>query len=129
MRWGDDLQRESDMVDYDDFYTRLKNSSEPPTTSQPSVGDFVAAYEPLLAAGRDIVSIHLSSGLSGTYGAAVQAKALLDERGAGGADRRDRHRERVRRTRLPRPRRGGREPPRARTSTRSRPASPRPAGT
>src|SRR5580693_2984209 len=76
VRWGDELHRESDMADYDDFYARLKDATDPPTTSQPSVGDFVAAYEPLLAAGRDIVSIHISSGLSGTYGAAVQAKAL-----------------------------------------------------
>jgi DegV family protein with EDD domain len=84
VRWGDELQRESEMLDYDDFYARLKSSTDPPTTSQPSVGDFVAAYEPILAAGRDIVSIHISSGLSGTYGAAVQAKALIDERGGDG---------------------------------------------
>ncbi len=84
VRWGDDVQRESEMADYDDFYARLKTSNDPPTTSQPSVGDFLAAYEPVLAAGHDVVSIHLSSGLSGTYGAAVQAKAVIDERGTDG---------------------------------------------
>ena len=82
--WGDELQRESDLPGYDDFYARLRTSTELPTTSQPSVGDFVAAYEPLLAAGRDIVSIHLSGGISGTCDSAVQAKALIDERGGAG---------------------------------------------
>ena len=46
-----------------------------PTTSQPSVGDFLAAYEPLLDAGHDVVSIHLSGAVSGTYGSALQARA------------------------------------------------------
>jgi DegV family protein with EDD domain len=78
--WGDESQRESDLPGYDDFYARLRSSTELPSTSQPSVGDFLEVYEPHLAAGHDIVSIHLSGGISGTYGAAVQAKALVDER-------------------------------------------------
>jgi DegV family protein with EDD domain len=82
--WGDGLQRESDFPDYDDFYARLRDSTDVPSTSQPSVGDFVEVYEPLLAAGRDVVSLHLSGGISGTYGAATQAKAMVDERGGGG---------------------------------------------
>ena len=45
------------------------------TTSQPSVGDFIAVYEPLLAEGHEIVSIHLSSVISGTYESAMQARA------------------------------------------------------
>ena len=44
-----------------------------PSTSQPSVGDFLAVYEPLLDGGADIVSIHLSAGISGTFTAAEQA--------------------------------------------------------
>jgi DegV family protein with EDD domain len=82
--WGDEQTRESDLPGYDDFYARLRTTTEQPTTSQPSVGDFVEAYEPLLAAGHDIVSIHLSGGISGTYGSAVQAKTLIDERGGAG---------------------------------------------
>jgi DegV family protein with EDD domain len=54
-----------------------------PTTSQPSVGDFLAAYEPLLDRGMDIVSIHLSAAVSGTYGSAMQAREQLAERGLG----------------------------------------------
>ena len=79
-------QRESeiDSAEYGDFYERLRRSDEGATTSQPSVGDFVALYEPLLADGRDIVSIHISAGISGTYESALQARQQLVESGAGG---------------------------------------------
>ena len=66
--------------DYAAFYERLRESEEGPTTSQPSVGDFTAVYAPLLAEGREVVSIHLSAGISGTYESAEQARQrLLDE--------------------------------------------------
>jgi DegV family protein with EDD domain len=57
--------RESDIApsEYSDFYERLRRSEEGATTSQPSVGDFVAVYEPLLAAGKDVVSIHIAGGI------------------------------------------------------------------
>lgn len=58
--------REVDITDLDAYYTRLKDQTSVPTTSQPSVGDFLAVYEPLAAAGSDIVSIHLSAAISGT---------------------------------------------------------------
>ena len=61
-----ETEREADITDLADFYTRLSASSEMPSTSQPSVGDFLAVYEPLLDDGADIVSIHLSAGISGT---------------------------------------------------------------
>jgi DegV family protein with EDD domain len=54
------------------------------TTSQPSVGDFVSVYEPLLAAGREIVSVHISAGISGTLEAANQAMERLASEGKGG---------------------------------------------
>jgi len=69
---------------YGDFYERLSQSSEGATTSQPSVGDFLAVYEPILAEGREIVSIHLSAGISGTCDSARQAAARLAEEGKGG---------------------------------------------
>ena len=74
-------EREADITDLADFYNRLSASSEMPSTSQPSVGDFLEVYEPLLEAGRDIVSIHLSAGISGTFTAAEQARDQLVERG------------------------------------------------
>jgi DegV family protein with EDD domain len=76
-----ETEREADITDLADFYTRLSASSEMPSTSQPSVGDFLAVYEPLLEAGHDIVSIHLSAGISGTFTAAQQARDQLVERG------------------------------------------------
>jgi len=69
---------------YDDFYERLRRSDKGATTSQPSVGDFTSIYEPLLAEGRDIVSIHISSGISGTFDSAAQARQALIDSGAGG---------------------------------------------
>ncbi len=79
-------KRESEIeaAEYDNFYERLRKSSGGATTSQPSVGDFTSLYEPLLADGGEIVSIHLSAGISGTYESANLARqALLDE-GKGG---------------------------------------------
>lgn len=84
VRFGDTLERESDMADLDGFYERLRAARDLPTTSQPSVGDFLEVYEPLLEDGNDIVSIHLSAGISGTYDSALQACQALDERGLGG---------------------------------------------
>ena len=84
VHWQGRADRESDLPDFDAYYEHLRTASELPTTSQPSVGDFVGAYQPLLAEGRDVVSIHLAAGMSGTYESALQAKAQMDERGAGG---------------------------------------------
>ena len=77
-------ERESDIHDFQTFYDDLRSADELPTTSQPSVGDFVAAYEPLLGAGRDVVSIHISGGISGTCDSARQAAAALKRDGKGG---------------------------------------------
>jgi fatty acid kinase fatty acid binding subunit len=81
-----DQRRESDIPagEYADFYARLRTSESGATTSQPSVGDFLGVYEPLLAAGKEIVSIHISAGISGTCGSALQAKRQLTEEGKGG---------------------------------------------
>ncbi len=58
----------------DEFYPMLTSSGVLPTTSQPSPADFTAAYAQLAATGaEEIVSIHLSAALSGTYESAVLA--------------------------------------------------------
>src|SRR5260370_28158546 len=77
--WGDDSQRELEMDGFDAFYERLRSDSELPTTSQPSIGDFLAAWEPLLEAGQDVVSIHLAGGISGPCEAPRQAHGLLPD--------------------------------------------------
>ncbi len=78
---GGKLTRESELGDYDAFYERMRTQSELPTTSQPSIGDFLEVYEPLLEAGNDIVSVHLGAGISGTCEAARQAAAEIGARG------------------------------------------------
>jgi DegV family protein with EDD domain len=80
----DEQERETQVTDYDDFYSRLRQSSGGATTSQPSLGDFIAVWQPLLAQGKEIVSIHISSAISGTFEAANQARQRLIEEGKDG---------------------------------------------
>ena len=77
-------QPESAVRDYGEFFERLRASEGGATTSQPSVGDFVSVYAPLLDAGREIVSVHISAGISGTFEAAGQARERLIAEGKGG---------------------------------------------
>src|SRR5215210_632105 len=72
---GGGQRREVDIDDLGAFYAGLRDAPTLPTTSQPSVGDFLAVYEPLAASGREIVSLHLSGGISGTVEGARQAAA------------------------------------------------------
>ncbi|HXP28902.1 MAG TPA: DegV family protein [Solirubrobacteraceae bacterium] len=82
--WDGALRRESDYVDLDAFYAKLHSSAQLPTTSQPSVGDFLACYRPLLDSGRDVLSIHIAGGLSGTCESAREAARLIAESGSAG---------------------------------------------
>ncbi|MEO6496054.1 MAG: DegV family protein [Solirubrobacteraceae bacterium] len=66
-------RREADISDYEVFYDQLRSSTELPTTSQPSIGDFLEVFTPLADAGHDIVSVHLAGGISGTVESARQA--------------------------------------------------------
>ncbi len=81
--WQGRPERELEMDGFDAFYERLGRDPELPITSQPSIGDFLTAWEPLLEQGKDVVSVHLAGGISGTYEAARQAHGLLSERGLG----------------------------------------------
>ena len=81
---GDRTVPEVEITDYPAFFEELRAAESLPTTSQPSVGDFSAVYEPLLADGRDVISLHISGGLSGTPEAARQAKEALERDGKGG---------------------------------------------
>jgi DegV family protein with EDD domain len=83
VNFGDHQEREADLPDFGSFYERLRDVERLPTTSQPSIGDFLAVYEPLTAAGRDIVSIHIAGGISGTARSAMQAAADIQTRYLG----------------------------------------------
>jgi DegV family protein with EDD domain len=81
--WGGERLPEPS-YDLEEFYARLRESDDLPSTSQPSVGDFLAVYEPLAEAGRDIVSIHIAAGLSGTYESAREAARVIEDKGHRG---------------------------------------------
>jgi DegV family protein with EDD domain len=84
VNWDGRTDRESDLGDYDGFYDHMRTAATLPSTSQPSVGDFLDVWQPLLEAGDDVLSIHLSGGISGTVHAAEQARDALIERGIAG---------------------------------------------
>jgi DegV family protein with EDD domain len=75
----DKSYREGVDIEPDAFYRLLEASDKMPTTSQPSAGDFAELYRRLASSDPDILSIHISSGLSGTFHAAVAGAALAPE--------------------------------------------------
>lgn len=64
----------------DEFYRRLEEESELPKTSQPSPEAFFGLYSRLLEEYQEIISIHISSGLSGTLNAARLGKDKIKEK-------------------------------------------------
>lgn len=79
--FGDEVYKEGIEITHDLFYDKLVRSKVMPTTSAPSVGDFLSVYEPLLKETDEIVSIHISSKLSATYNNACQAAKQLADQG------------------------------------------------
>jgi len=63
----------------EEFYSLLERSEELPTTSQPSAGAFAELYRSLAKPGDEILSIHMSSGLSGTYASAQAGAEMVPE--------------------------------------------------
>ncbi|HEV2474895.1 MAG TPA: DegV family protein [Candidatus Dormibacteraeota bacterium] len=63
-----------------EFYRKLPNATTHPTTSQPSAGRFAEVYSELLTDHSDIISIHISEKLSGTYASAVQGAEMTDSK-------------------------------------------------
>ena len=66
-------------IQADDFYRRLLADGRTPTTAQPTPSDFQTVYRELVGQGDQIISIHVSSKLSGTLNSAQQAKASLND--------------------------------------------------
>ncbi|MFY4775088.1 DegV family protein [Metabacillus sp. RGM 3146] len=63
----------------EDFYTEVRNRKELPTTSQPPVGLFLELFEKLAKDYDEVISIHLSSGISGTYNGAITAGGMTSQ--------------------------------------------------
>ena len=76
VEYPDDLGKS---IPPDEFYRRIAAGSMP-VTSQVSTGDYVSFWEPYLAAGKDVLHVTLSSGISGTVNSANAAKDLLAEK-------------------------------------------------
>ena len=79
--WGNESLADGVDIQPDEFYRRLQTAKTMPSTSQATVGSFLSVYRELLDEGRDVLTIVISSKLSGTYQSAVQAR---EELGAGG---------------------------------------------
>lgn len=79
VRLGGQTYREGVDIQPADFYPLLENSEDMPTTSQPSAGEFSQVYRKLAESDPEILSIHISSGLSGTYNAAKAGAELVPE--------------------------------------------------
>ena len=77
VRFGEESFRDYVELGPGDFYGRLRAAAELPTTSQPTPGDFLAVYEELAAYER-VLSVHIASRLSGTFGSAETAAAQVD---------------------------------------------------
>jgi len=77
--WDGEELRDWYDITAEDFFTRLENSSTLPTTSQPTPAYFKNLYDELIAEGKDILGVHISTKLSGTFSSAEQAKAMLPD--------------------------------------------------
>ena len=75
----DKSYREGVDIEPGDFYRLLAETDSLPVTSQPSAGEFAETYRQLATTDPDIISIHLTSGLSGTFNAAQAGAALAPE--------------------------------------------------
>ena len=75
--WEGKVYRDGIDITPKEFYTRLETAKYMPSTSQATPGDFIELYKSLLEQGFEILSVHISSKLSGTIDSAIQAKNAL----------------------------------------------------
>ena len=74
VNFGTEVYRDGVEILPDEFYQRLVSSPRLPTTSHPTVGDFLQSYEELGQTTNEIVSVHISAKMSGTLNSANQAR-------------------------------------------------------
>lgn len=78
VRFGEDVFRERVEISEEDFYQRLLYGSVHPVTIQPNPQDFANVYQEVAANADGIISIHISSKLSGTHNSAIQGKQMAE---------------------------------------------------
>ncbi|QOY37088.1 DegV family protein [Anaerobacillus isosaccharinicus] len=76
--FGNETYKEETEVTTSDFYEMMKKETELPKTSQPAIGLFATEFERLAKDYDQVISIHLSSGISGTYQSAVAAGSMVE---------------------------------------------------
>jgi DegV family protein with EDD domain len=77
IHFGDSVYKDGIDLTTEEFFDKLINGPHFPSTSQPSIGEFVETYERIAETGDEIISVHISSKLSGTYNSAEQASKQL----------------------------------------------------
>jgi DegV family protein with EDD domain len=77
--WGKEQLRDGIDIQPREFYKRLKQSLEMPSTSQASPLAFKQIYEELLEKGFEVLTVTCSSKLSGMYNSALKAKEMLND--------------------------------------------------
>ena len=80
LRFGEQVYRDRVDISEEEFYQRLLNDPVHPNTTQPSPQDFANIYDKLSQEADGIISIHITSKLSGTYNSAVLGKKMVSER-------------------------------------------------
>lgn len=80
IQFGGKTYRDGIDLDADKLYHELAHSREIPKTSMPSPGDFLKVYSDLASETEQIISIHLSSGYSGTCNVAELARSYLGDK-------------------------------------------------
>ncbi|PFP23268.1 fatty acid-binding protein DegV [Bacillus sp. AFS073361] len=75
--FGNEVYHEEVDITWRQFYEEVK-MKELPTTSQPPIGQFVELFESLAKEYDAVISIHLSSGISGTFQGAVAASSMVE---------------------------------------------------
>lgn len=76
--FGDETFREGLDLTTEEFYKKVKEEEDLPTTSQPAIGSFVELFDQLSEEYDAIISIHLSKRFSGTYDAAKSASKMVE---------------------------------------------------
>ena len=78
INFGDDSFRDGEQIATVEFYERLAASKSTPTTAQPAIGELIETYRTLLQTHEFVVSLHISTKLSGTANTARAAAVEVD---------------------------------------------------
>lgn len=79
VRVGDQEWQENE-ISTKELFEICQEKKQHPTTSQPAPGDFIAICKPLVEAGKEVIIISVSGGLSGTVEGARSVAKMLDEK-------------------------------------------------